>query len=483
MQIPEFITFFETTRPTSQPISIYHGACADLVAIIQTNGDTIDASTLANYTAKALFEVLSDNDDEDQIVSDENGDIAVIESNSPAPKEYFEVPVEITGNKCIVKWTGELDSGANAIKIYLRLTKNDETGIVTYPATWTVRFQESPGFNPSVLEPIPEEIDFNLVRYVNAPWVTLDEYSLDLNNTLSNISDLSTDVLTLFDKNEDIVTDIGVLSTQIDVNSNNITTINGNIATITGNIDTVNSDIDALSTQIDVNSGDIDALSTGIIGINTNIAEVRQDVVNVQSDVQSLKSNKADLSAVLLSSELSNLIVRQEPDYMEFYEPRYFGTLPIHLEMNRNPDEQWASYDYIDIDPRSGITASSSANEMVGINYTGVSITEMDGSYSNFTGHRLEFNSSGAESATTFVIRADGIEKTVNDWMTGTYTTLSVAWPDGDGKLALKSDIPAISQTDIDAINNNITALGNDVDEINADIGNIDAVLTNIVNE
>lgn len=381
MQIPEFITFFETTRPTPQPVSIYHGACADLVAVIQTNGDTIDESTLAEYTAEALFEVLSDSDDNDdeeeleEIVSDENGDIAVI---GPKPKQYFEIPVEIRGNTCVVKWQGNLDSGANAIKIYLRLRKQSKTDedsgpdVIAYPATWTVRFQESPGFNPSMLEPLPEEIDFDLVKYVNAPWVEISAF----NNSVESINETISDV------------------------SSNLSTFQSNI--------------------------------------NSDITEVRQDIVNVQNDVLSLSTNKADLSDVLPAS---SLIVLQAPDNITSYEPVYKGEYPLHLEMNKNPDDEWASYDYIQIDPVFGVRASNPYNEMFDLSYYGLSISEADGHYSNVTGHTVEFNSSGTDEHTTLTISQDGLEKTLYNYMTGDYTTTTIEWPDVSGKLALQEDV------------------------------------------
>lgn len=398
MQIPEFITFFETTRPTPQPVSIYHGACADLVAVIQTNGDTIDESTLADYTATALFEVLSDNDDEEEIVSDENGDIAVI---GPAPKQYFEIPVEIVGNTCVVKWQGNLDTGANAIKIYLRLTKSG-TSEVTYPATWTVRFQESPGFNPSMLEPLPEEIDFNLVKYVNAPWVEISAFNNSvesINETISDVSaTLASDVLEL---------------------SNDLLTFQSNI--------------------------------------NSDITEVRQDVVNVQDEVATLKLDKADLSDVVSANDL---IVLQEPDYINTYEPVYKGEYPLHLEMNKNPDDEWASYDYIQIDPVFGIRASNQYNEMFDLSYYGLSISEVDGNYSNITGHTVEFSYNGSEEQKTLTISQDGLEKTIYNYMTGDYTTTNIEWPDESGKLALQADVDnntAVIANLVGAANNAMT--------------------------
>lgn len=399
MQIPEFITFFETTRPTSQPVSIYHGACADLVAVIQTNGDTIDESTLANYDATALFEVLGDSDDEDvieeeieQIVSDENGDIAVIGPAPKGPKQYFQVPVEIRGNTCVVKWQGNLDTGANAIKIYLRLSKTDEPTNVSYPATWTVRFQESPGFNPSMLEPIPEEIDFDLVKYVNAPWVEISAFN------------------------------------------NSVESINETISDVSATTSTLASDVLELST-------DVSNLSTLQSNINSDIAEVRQDVVNVQSDVLSLSNelnDKADLSDVIPAS---SLIVLQEPDYIDTYEPVYKGEYPLHLEMNKNPDDEWAPYDYIQIDPVFGIRASNQYNEMFDLSYYGLSISESDGHYSNVTGHTVEFSYSGSDEQTTLTISQDGLEKTLYNYMTGDYTTSTIEWPDESGKLALQADV------------------------------------------
>ena len=85
---------------------------------------------------------------------------------------WWSVPAAVASNAVSAVWTPEMDCGASAYRVFLRV---DAPGGADYSAFATLLMLDSPGAVPNELSLPAKKLDFSAIETTNAPWATSAE--------------------------------------------------------------------------------------------------------------------------------------------------------------------------------------------------------------------------------------------------------------------------------------------------------------------
>lgn len=269
--INSFKTVFEAREDKFQIENFFHGETVDLVAKVTTDGVP---NSLQYYTAKGMYQP----------------------SDTLSTDVWYPLSASLSGDCVIMHWTPANDLGCDSYIVYCLLEKPNET---SYPLTWRINLEYSPGYPANPVQPIPQQIDFSQYDLLNAPWIEATETDTEwVVDKIIKVPGLDLDSLSV----QNIVISGGSLFDAVSSVNQNITDLssetNGKLDALSNDLseccEGMNGKVDSLSTTLTSDFAETNA-KIDAIDIPTDYAK-EATLTNVSSDVASIKETVEAIS-------------------------------------------------------------------------------------------------------------------------------------------------------------------------------------------